>query len=96
MRRVKELGRGTYMFYEKELNARMQARRRAETELREAVAGEQFELYFQPIIDLDALRDRAVPRRSFAGIIPSAAWSRRRSSFRSPKSAASSTSLVPG
>ena len=53
MRRVKELGRGTYMFYEKELNARMQARRRAETELREAVAGAQFELYFQPIIDLD-------------------------------------------
>ena len=53
MRRVKELGRGTYMFYEKELNARMQARRRAETELRGAVAGEQFELYFQPIIDLN-------------------------------------------
>ena len=52
MRRVKELGRGTYMFYEKELNARMQARRRAETELREAVAGGQFELYFQPVIDL--------------------------------------------
>ena len=58
MRRVKELGRGTYMFYEKELNARMQARRRAETELREAVAGAQFELYFQPIIDLRRLRDR--------------------------------------
>ncbi len=52
MRRVKELGRGTYMFYEKELNARMQARRRAESELREAIAGNQFELYFQPIIDL--------------------------------------------
>ncbi len=53
MRRVKELGRGSYMFYEKELNARMQARRRAKSELREAVAGEQFELYFQPIIDLN-------------------------------------------
>ena len=52
MRRVKELGRGTYMFYEKVLNARMQARRRAESELREAIAGNQFELYFQPIIDL--------------------------------------------
>src|SRR6185436_14589467 len=32
MRRVKELGRGTYFFYEKELNSRMQARRRAETD----------------------------------------------------------------
>jgi diguanylate cyclase (GGDEF)-like protein len=52
MRRVKELGRGTYMFYEKELNARMQARRRAEAELREAIANEQFELHFQPIFDL--------------------------------------------
>jgi diguanylate cyclase (GGDEF)-like protein len=52
MRRVKEVGRGTYMFYEKELNARMQARRRAETELRQALAEEQFELHFQPIYDL--------------------------------------------
>jgi diguanylate cyclase (GGDEF)-like protein len=52
MRRVKELGRGTYIFYEKELNARMQARHRAETELRDALQHEQFELYFQPIIDL--------------------------------------------
>jgi diguanylate cyclase (GGDEF)-like protein len=52
MRRVKEVGRGTYMFYEKELNARMQARRRAETELRQALAKEQFELHFQPIFDL--------------------------------------------
>ena len=41
------------MFYEKALNARMQARRRAETELRQALAKEQFELYFQPIYDLE-------------------------------------------
>ncbi len=54
MRRVKEVGRGTYMFYEKALNARMQARRRAESELREALAKEQFELYFQPIYDLES------------------------------------------
>jgi EAL domain-containing protein (putative c-di-GMP-specific phosphodiesterase class I) len=54
MRRVKELGRGNYMFYEKELNARMQARRRAEAELREAIANEQFELHFQPIFDLQS------------------------------------------
>jgi diguanylate cyclase (GGDEF)-like protein len=52
MRRVKELGRGTYFFYEKELNSRMQARRRAETDLRQGLARQQFELHFQPILDL--------------------------------------------
>ncbi|HEY8247712.1 MAG TPA: GGDEF domain-containing phosphodiesterase [Hyphomicrobium sp.] len=55
MRRVKELGQGSYIFYEKELNARMQARRRAEAELRDALLREQFELYFQPVIDLQCL-----------------------------------------
>jgi diguanylate cyclase (GGDEF)-like protein len=52
MRRVKELGRGTYFFYEKELNRRMQARRRAETDLRAGLSRQQFELHFQPILDL--------------------------------------------
>jgi diguanylate cyclase (GGDEF)-like protein len=49
MRRAKELGRGSYMFYEKELNARMQARRRFELDLRDALSTGQFELYYQPI-----------------------------------------------
>lgn len=52
MRRVKELGRGTYFFYEKELNERMQRRRQAEADLRNALARDQFELYFQPIFNL--------------------------------------------
>lgn len=52
MRRAKELGRGTYVFYEKELNERMQRRRCAEADLRAAVAKEDFELHFQPIFDL--------------------------------------------
>jgi len=52
MRRVKELGRGTYVFYEKKLNERMQERRRAEADLHEAMALEQFELHYQPIFDL--------------------------------------------
>jgi EAL domain-containing protein (putative c-di-GMP-specific phosphodiesterase class I) len=52
MRRVKEMGRGTYFFYEKELNARMQARRRAEADLRDGLSRQQFELHFQPILDL--------------------------------------------
>jgi diguanylate cyclase (GGDEF)-like protein len=52
MRRVKETGRGTYFFYEKELNARMQARRSAEADLKEALSRQQFALHFQPILDL--------------------------------------------
>jgi len=54
MRRVKELGRGAYFFYEKELNARMQARRQFEADLRAAICAGQFELYFQPVFDLQS------------------------------------------
>jgi len=53
MRRVKETGRGSYVFYEKELNARMQARYRAESDLRVALEKGQFELYFQPIFCME-------------------------------------------
>lgn len=52
MRRVKELGRGAYFFYEKELNERMQRRRRVEADLRSALARDELELHFQPIFDL--------------------------------------------
>jgi diguanylate cyclase (GGDEF)-like protein len=53
MRRVKELGRGAYFFYEKELNARMQERRRLEVDLRDAFKEGDFELFFQPILNLE-------------------------------------------
>lgn len=56
LRRVKELGRGSYFFYDKELNGRMQAQRKLEIRLREAVAGEEFELHFQPIYDLETMQ----------------------------------------
>jgi EAL domain-containing protein (putative c-di-GMP-specific phosphodiesterase class I) len=52
MRRVKELGRGAYFFYEKELNARMQARRQFEVDLRAAMSAGQFELYYQPVFEM--------------------------------------------
>jgi diguanylate cyclase (GGDEF)-like protein len=53
--RVKELGRGTYFFYEKALNARMQIRRRLEAGLGEALAAGEFELYYQPVLSLESL-----------------------------------------
>lgn len=50
--RAKEDGRGAYRFFEAEMDAKMQARRVLEVELREAVALEQFELFYQPLINI--------------------------------------------
>ena len=56
LRGGKELGRSAYFFYEKALNARMQARRRLEASLREALAAGEFDLHFQPIVELENLQ----------------------------------------
>jgi diguanylate cyclase (GGDEF)-like protein/PAS domain S-box-containing protein len=50
--RAKGEGRGTYRFFEPEMDARMQARREIELDLRNAVATGAFELHYQPIVDL--------------------------------------------
>lgn len=50
--RAKGDGRGTYRFFESEMDARMQARRLLELDLRQAVTVNAFELHYQPIIDL--------------------------------------------
>jgi predicted signal transduction protein with EAL and GGDEF domain len=50
--RAKEDGRGTYRFFETEMDARMQARRTLDLELRKAVALEQFEVFYQPLINI--------------------------------------------
>jgi diguanylate cyclase (GGDEF)-like protein len=44
--------RGSYRFFEHEMNARMQARRVLEMDLREALTLNQFELHYQPVVDL--------------------------------------------
>jgi predicted signal transduction protein with EAL and GGDEF domain len=54
--RAKELGRGTFCFFEEGLNQRAQERRRMESDLRTALSEGQFELHFQPLFDLDAGR----------------------------------------
>jgi diguanylate cyclase (GGDEF)-like protein len=51
--RAKAEGRGTYHFFQAEMDAQMQERRRLELDLRKALAAEEFELYYQPIIRLD-------------------------------------------
>jgi diguanylate cyclase (GGDEF)-like protein len=52
--RAKEDGRGTYRFFEQEMDARAQTRRRLELDLRAAVLNEQFELHYQPILRIDS------------------------------------------
>ncbi|WFP61640.1 EAL domain-containing protein [Mesorhizobium sp. WSM4904] len=50
--RAKAEGRGTYRFFEPEMDARMQARRFLELDLREALVRGQFEIYYQPLLNL--------------------------------------------
>jgi diguanylate cyclase (GGDEF)-like protein len=45
-------GRGTYRFFEPEMDARMKARRELEMDLRKALSNEEFELYYQPLVNL--------------------------------------------
>jgi diguanylate cyclase (GGDEF)-like protein len=45
-------GRGAYRFFELEMDARMKARRVLEMDLRRALVNEEFELYYQPLVNL--------------------------------------------
>jgi diguanylate cyclase (GGDEF)-like protein len=54
--RAKGDGRGTYHFFESIMDARMQARRRLELDLRKGLTGEEFELFYQPVVDLESGR----------------------------------------
>jgi diguanylate cyclase (GGDEF)-like protein len=49
--RAKADGRGTYHFFQPEMDAQMQERRRLELDLRKALIANQFELYYQPLVD---------------------------------------------
>jgi diguanylate cyclase (GGDEF)-like protein len=54
--RAKADGRGTYRFFEAEMDATVKARRRLENALREALMEGQFTLHYQPILNLDENR----------------------------------------
>jgi diguanylate cyclase (GGDEF)-like protein len=47
-------GRGTYRFFEQEMNTRMRARRELEMDLRRALVGKEFELHYQPLVSLES------------------------------------------
>jgi diguanylate cyclase (GGDEF)-like protein len=50
--RAKADGRGIFRFFEKEMDAEAQARRFVELDLHKAVDSEEFELFYQPLVDL--------------------------------------------
>ncbi len=52
--RAKAEGRGTAHFFEPEMDRRIQARRVLELDLRKAFANGEFELFYQPLINLNA------------------------------------------
>lgn len=54
--RAKADGRGTFRFFEPEMDAQVQARSSMEQELRRALPGEEFELHYQPVVDLASNR----------------------------------------
>jgi diguanylate cyclase (GGDEF)-like protein len=51
--RAKGDGRGTYRFFEAEMDAQMQQRRAMEYDLRKALTAGQFELHYQPVVNLE-------------------------------------------
>jgi diguanylate cyclase (GGDEF)-like protein len=50
---AKSSARGTFRFYEPELDTQMSARRDLERDMRKAIANGEFELYYQPFVDLE-------------------------------------------
>jgi len=50
--RAKEDGRGTFRFFEPEMDAKMQQRRALELDLRQALPLGQFEVFYQPVVNV--------------------------------------------
>ncbi|WP_245412110.1 sensor domain-containing protein [Methylocella silvestris] len=77
--RAKEEGRRACRFFEPEMDARAQARRRLEVDLRHALAASEFDLYYQPLV---ALQTGAITgfeallrwRHPIRGMVPPAAF----------------------
>ena len=52
--RAKSEGRSRYRFFEPAMDAEMKARRTLDTELREALANDEFTLFYQPVVNVDS------------------------------------------
>jgi diguanylate cyclase (GGDEF)-like protein/PAS domain S-box-containing protein len=51
---AKKGGRGTFSFFDREMNERIRAQRQLEGDLHSALANDEFELHYQPIVDLQS------------------------------------------
>jgi diguanylate cyclase (GGDEF)-like protein len=47
-------GRGTFRFFEPDMNVKMKTRRELEMDLRKALVGKEFELHYQPLVNLQS------------------------------------------
>jgi diguanylate cyclase (GGDEF)-like protein len=54
--RCKSEGRGVFRFFEPEMDAKVQSRRGLEVDLRKAVAADELEIHYQPVVDIQADR----------------------------------------
>ncbi|MDB5598790.1 MAG: diguanylate cyclase/phosphodiesterase [Xanthobacteraceae bacterium] len=52
--RAKAEGRGAFHFFEPEMDRQVQARRALEIDLRKAYSNDEFELYYQPLVNLES------------------------------------------
>ena len=59
---AKSDGRGNYRFYNQDMHASVLARRALEDQLRVAIEKEQFEVHYQPIMDIKPTRWSATRR----------------------------------
>ena len=57
--RAKEEGRGTWHFFEEDMERKLQARREIEQDLRHGLSGGQFEVYYQPLLDVATMELRS-------------------------------------
>ena len=69
--RAKSEGRGIHRFFEPEMDADMQARSKLQLDLRKALANGEFELYYQPLVNLE--RDEIMRLRGAAALASSRA-----------------------
>ena len=58
--RAKADGKGSFRFFEPEMDARVQTRRRLEMDLRAAIRNKAFEVHYQPLVDLATGEVRAL------------------------------------